>query len=154
MNAPSVQKSGGRWGLTMELVKEPWINNYPKYKEERDKMKETRDCVVVSFSEVWGAPYASAHAHIRRQFKRRNRVGTSDLECRDAINLCPKTKMAKKVWVKKEEQPTLATFCKEHPVGRYWVFVRAHALAVIDGVVYDHSYKPRRKVQYAYRVYV
>lgn len=133
---------------------EPWINNWPKYKEERVRLKETRDCVVVSFSEVWGAPYASAHRHIKTQFKRPNRRGAPDLQCRDALRLCPKTRMAQKTWNERETQPTLAQFCKDHPVGRYWVFVRAHALAVIDGVVYDHSYKPKRKVRYAYRVHV
>lgn len=30
-----------------------WVNNWTKYKAERDAMKEHRDCVVVSFCEIW-----------------------------------------------------------------------------------------------------
>jgi hypothetical protein len=95
----------------------------------------------------------AAHTHIKKMFGRKNRRGTNTEKCRDAIARCPKTKMAKKEWVKGEE-PTLAKFCKDHPVGKYWVFVYGHALAVIDGVVYDHSHKPKRKVKFAFRVHV
>lgn len=130
-----------------------WVDNWGKYREERDRRNEYRDCVVVSFCEVWGAPYDAAHRHIRKMFGRKNRQGTNTANCRDAVARCPKTKMAKKEW-SKGERPTLAQFCKNHPEGRYWVFVRGHALAVIDGIVYDHKHGPRRRVAFAFRVYV
>jgi hypothetical protein len=130
-----------------------WVDNWPKYKAERDAMKETRDCVVVSFCEIWGAPYKAAHAHIKYMFDRKNRRGTDTDKCRDAIARCPKTKMAKREWAK-ADRPTLKQFCELHKQGRYWVFVNKHALAVIDGVVHDHTYGPRRRVKFAYRVYV
>lgn len=134
---------------------EPWINNWPKHKEIKAKLKETRDCTVISFSEVWNAPYEAAHNHMKRQFGRKNRSGPAWVNCEDAIKRCPKTKMDK-LWGYKEEDKiiTLGQFLKQYPTGRYWVFVRGHALAVIDGIVYDHSYKPRRKVKLAYRVHV
>lgn len=130
-----------------------WVNNWPKYKEDRDRMKESRDCTVVSFCEVWGAPYNLAHEHLKRQFGRRNRRGASTALCREAIAKCPKTKMAYKSW-DRPERPTLKQFCENHPDGRYWVFVAGHALAVIDGVIYDHTHSPRRRVKFAFRVYV
>lgn len=130
-----------------------WVNNWTKYKEERTKMKETRDCTVVSFCEVWGAPYAAAHRHMKNQFGRKNRRGAETELCRDAIARCPKTRMAKREWDKKD-RPTLKKFCEMHKEGRYWVFVHGHALAVIDGVVHDHTHGPRRKVKFAFRVYV
>lgn len=129
------------------------VNNWPKYKAERDALKESRDCVVVSFCEIWGAPYRDAHTHIKRMFGRKNRRGTDTDNCRDAIARCPKTKMAKREWAA-EERPTLKKFCEMHPTGKYWVFVSKHALAVIDGVIYDHTHGPRRKVKFAFRVYV
>lgn len=132
-----------------------WVDNWPKYKADRDRMKETRDCTVVSFCEVWGAPYHLAHEHLRKQFGRRNRRGPSWASVEDAVSKCPKTKMDK-LWSIKESDKhlSLGQFCKEHPTGRYWVFVRGHALAVIDGVVIDHCHKPRRIVKLAYKVHV
>ncbi|WKV20470.1 putative peptidase [Pseudomonas phage 16Q] len=130
-----------------------WVDNWPRYKAERDNMKESRDCCVVSFCEIWGAPYNLAHEHIKKQFGRKNRKGTPTVNCRDAIARCPKTKMAKREWEGKD-RPTIKKFCEMHPEGKYWVFVAGHALAIIDGVVYDHTYGPRRKVKFAFRVYV
>jgi hypothetical protein len=136
-------------------VKAPWVYNWPKYADERKRFKETNDCTVISFSEVWGAPYEAARTHLSKQFKRPPRSGPSWKNCDNAIALCPKTKMDK-LWGTKDKEYyiTLGAFCKRYPTGRYWVFTAGHALAVIDGVVYDHSHKPRRKVKLAYRVHV
>jgi hypothetical protein len=41
--------------------------------------------------------------------------------------------------------PTLATFRKLHPTGRFLVNVRGHAVALIDGKVYGH-WAPRSRV--------
>lgn len=132
---------------------ELFVNNWPKYKAERDAMKETRDCVVVSFCEVWGAPYAAAHNHIKKMFGRKNRKGTPTVNCKEALSRCPKTKMSMRSW-EGADRMTLKKFCELHKVGRYWVFVAGHALAVIDGVVHDHKHGPSRKVRFAFRVYV
>lgn len=53
---------------------------------------------------------------------------------------------------KPKQNITLGKFCKEYNKGTYIVLVRGHALAVKDGVVYDHSEKPRRQVRFAYKV--
>lgn len=130
-----------------------WIDNWEQHKEIRAKYRETNDCMVVSFATVWAASYESAHNHMRTQFKRRPRKGVPTKTGRDrAMQLCPKTIMRAGPYTK-EKRISLEKFCIAHPVGRYWVFVRGHALAVIDGVIHDHSHKPRRMVQTAYRVY-
>lgn len=130
-----------------------WIDNWEQHKEVRKTYRESNDCMVVSFATVWEASYASAHEHMRRAFKRKPRKGVPVKTGRDmAISLCPKTIMRAGPYTK-ENRISLERFCKAHPVGRYWVFVRGHALAVIDGVIHDHSHKPRRMVQTAYRVY-
>src|SRR5947207_9776266 len=109
--------------------------------------------MVVSFAEVWQSSYPSAHEHRRRAFKRKSRKGVPyNLGREKAIENCPKTIMRAGPYTE-ENRISLERFCKAHPVGRYWVFVRGHALAVIDGVIHDHSHKPRRMVQTAYRVY-
>ncbi len=50
-----------------------------------------------------------------------------------------------------EKSPTLSRFAATHREGRYVVRVRGHMLAVIDGVVHDHSQQPRRRVLQAWR---
>lgn len=134
---------------------EPFHYSYPKYMAERKRLRETNDCTVISFCEVWGAPYEAARTHLSRMFKRPPRSGPSWKHCDNAIALCPKTKMDK-LWGTKdtEHHMTIGNFLKRYPEGRYWVFVSGHALAIIDGIVHDHSYKPRRRVKLAYRVHV
>lgn len=127
-----------------------WVDNYDKYAAERKIFRETNDCTVVSFAEVWGIPYENAHKHMKQQFGRRNRCGTRARE--RVIEKCPKT-IIKRGPYSRENKIGLAAFAKIHNVGRYWVFVSSHALAVIDGVIHDHSHKPRRQVIGAYRVY-
>lgn len=130
-----------------------WVDNWEQYKEIRKKYRETNDCMVVSFATVWNAPYESAHQHIRTQFQRKPRRGVPyEIGREQAMQRCPKTKMRAGPYTE-NNRISLERFCKAHPEGRYWVFVRGHALAVIDGVIYDHSHKPRRMVQKAYRVY-
>lgn len=47
--------------------------------------------------------------------------------------------------------PTLASFCRSHRIGRFYVEVRHHAVAVIDGIPYGF-YGPRSRVLLALRV--
>lgn len=130
-----------------------WINNWTQHEDIRKEYKETKDCMVVSFAEVWGADYPSAHHHMRTQFKRQHRRGVPYKITREkVIDLCPKTLIRKGPY-SKGNRITIKKFCQSHPEGRYWVFVRGHALAVIDGVVYDHSHRPSRQITCAYRVY-
>ena len=130
-----------------------WVDNWEKHKEVREKYRETNDCMVVSFAEVWGASYESAHRHLAMMFKRKPRRGVPYANGRErVVENCPKTKIRRGPYTQ-NNRISLGNFCKAHPVGRYWVFVSGHALAVIDGVIHDHSHKPRRMVQTAYRVY-
>lgn len=47
-------------------------------------------------------------------------------------------------------RPTVARFAREHPVGRWVVYTRDHAIALVDGVLYGF-YQPRSRVHWAYR---
>lgn len=127
-----------------------YVYNWPKYKEVRDALKETRDCTVVSMAEVFDMEYLKAHKILRERFKRKSRKG---------VNVDKLAELMSEYTIKKgpytwENKISLGQFCKKHPVGRYYVIVRGHALAVIDGVVYDHSDKPRRMVVSAWRVHL
>lgn len=126
------------------------VYNWPKYKEIRDRLKETRDCTVVSLAEVCRLDYLEAHKIMRERFKRQNKRGVSVDKFAEILSEYT-IKKGPYDW---DNKIPLGQFCKKHPVGRYFVVVRGHALAVIDGVIYDHSYKPRRMVVGAWRVHV
>lgn len=114
--------------------------------------KEKNDCAVRSFSVVWDVPYDKAHEHFRQFAKRKHGGGLSNSLFETADQWCPKTKMKKGPY-SDTNRITLKKFCQQHPQGRYWIGVANHCLAVIDGVVHDYKYGPRRFVTCAWRVY-
>lgn len=47
---------------------------------------------------------------------------------------------------------TLRSFCRRFPTGRFFVSVSSHALAVVDGVIVDHTSNDLRRIRNAYRI--
>jgi len=133
----------------MEDIKH--TNPYPKYEKDRLRFKERNDCTVVTFAEVFNTTYDKAHEHLKVNCGRLNRKGLKTIQL-----LAPSLKRTKfKVGpYTKQNAITIGQFVKKHPIGRYYVCVRGHALAIIDGVVCDHSERFRRKIIFAMRVYL
>lgn len=125
--------------------------NYGKYQDEHKRFNEHNDCTVITMAEVCKLEYHEAHKILRERFARKNRRGAFMRRTDFKTAMC-EYKVAEGPYSDKN-RVSLAQFCKKHPVGRFYVLVRGHALAVIDGVVYDHSEKPRRIVTKAWRVY-
>ena len=54
---------------------------------------------------------------------------------------------------KKETGYTVKSFMEQHPTGRYFMIVRGHAVALVDGVLYGNPCEQyngfRRPVRYA-----
>jgi hypothetical protein len=48
-----------------------------------------------------------------------------------------------------DRKMSLKTFCQHNPVGTFYVLVRGHVLAVIDGVITDRT-KAGKRVMYAW----
>jgi hypothetical protein len=125
----------------------PLVEIYSRYDECRKALNETNDCTVTSLAFVMDWSYREAHSHMR-SFAGRAVGGRAPMHMgalalnalSEVKGLCP------------DKGVTLGEFCKAHPVGRYWVNVTGHALAVINGQVHDHSLKPRRRVRYAWRI--
>lgn len=126
------------------------------YSEEnklaRDKLKETRDCTVHAWSTCFDEPYEKACAYLSK-FGRPKRRGMTMENIKNALNACTKAKVRFGPY-SEANRITLENFTKKHPVGRYYICVRGHALCVKDGIVYDHSDKPRRQVTFAARIYL
>lgn len=117
----------------------------------RDSYNEHNDCTVITFALVFNTTYEKAHKHIKYQCGRTNRRGVPIR--RDLAASLKNTDF--RIWsYDKKSSPTLKKFVESYPEGRYYVCVRGHALAVIDGVIHDWKYGPRRKVQWVMRVYL
>lgn len=119
-------------------------------KTTREKYIETNDCTVVSMMNVLNISYSEAHKILRMRWDRKHRKGVymKDLELK-----LTEYKVVKGPY-DRNNRITINQFVKKHPVGRFYVCVSGHALSIIDGVVYDHTDKPRRLINRAWRVYV
>ena len=114
-------------------------------------MKENNDCTVKALAIALNTSYAKAHTHLKRFCGRPDRKG---IVSRDVLPQSFKNTKYRVGPYTRRNKVTLKKFCELHPQGRYYVSVRGHAIAVVDGVVYDHSDRPRRQVTFAIRIYV
>lgn len=124
------------------------VDNWERYRQDRIAANESNDCTVISLATLMGWTYGKAHSFMRffggREDRRPASMYVAAANKSDTLSevngLCP------------DKGVTLGEFCKVHKRGRYWVNVTGHALAVIDGKIHDHSYSPRRRVRYAWRI--
>lgn len=117
------------------------------------KFREHNDCCVLAWANTFDCEYEKAHAWMKR-FGRNNRRGVYAKDVKAALKGCTKAKIKFGPYGSEVQGITLNQFTKRHPVGRYYVLVRGHALCVKDGVVYDYKDGPRRLVVFAARVYL
>lgn len=131
------------------MRKKPRNDIFEAMREESRARNETNDCTVVSLAYALRIPYDATHL-IMRQAGREHRKGACMWS---AAELIEPGRLVEVKGLPFDPQITLNEFCKEHPVGRYWVGVTGHALVVENGRVCDHSDKGRRRVGKAWRVY-
>ena len=132
--------------------------------------KEKNDCVVRAFMAALDLPYDKAHKFVADKFKREFRKGT--YTCKYLSNVIGRQKNGFKMTLmgyhpsrafgdrkklvnpkyKKETGYTVKSFMEQHPVGRYFIIVKGHALALVDGVLYGNYSEQfdgfRRQVHY------
>jgi hypothetical protein len=108
-------------------------------------------CVLAALHFVTGQPMEICNKFFMRH-GRRYRKGMLTKEVEEALSKS-KHYYFKKGTYDRNNKITINQFVKKHPVGKYYLIVRGHALAVIDGVVYDHSVRLTRRVYTAFRVY-
>lgn len=101
---------------------------------------EKNDCVVIAVAEVEGIPYPQAYDRVflgGRDF-RRGAHTKEYVKGKAYTNCMPKSlgpsnnSMWPKFW-----KPTLIEVVRTHRHGKYIVCNRSHAMALIDGVIYD-----------------
>jgi hypothetical protein len=118
---------------------------------------ENNDCFVKAVQAVTGVPYRDAHAFVSRRFARKNGHSTPEVpeRMRD-IATKAETIYGFRVFAKPAatgqrvrrtrfgyrtvaSYRTLQSFTRTHRTGRWLLWSNSHALAVIDGVVYDNG---------------
>ena len=114
---------------------------------------ETNDCFVHAIKHVAGVPYRDAHAYVTKRYGRKPRKATYNvvnitaeiatrMELVYGYRVIPQilpTKYVMRRGYQRRQMPTMAGTIDRMRKGRYIVWSRNHAWAVIDGVVYDNG---------------
>jgi len=142
---------------------------------ERARLRETNDCVVRAIASSFDVSYMKAHRWAESYFDRKYRKGvymTSTkmekchqkfgskikrigVECRDNWGIVPGIKKRDYNGEIFYTATTVNRFIKEHPVGRYFLIVKGHAFAVIDGIVegnYSDATQKRKKLRAVFKI--
>ena len=138
--------------------------------------KEKNDCVVRAFMAALDTSYDSTHAFVKKYLKRVNGRGTyTSINLPEVIGKVKNGKKIKMYGVspshdymigykfkgaklltnpkyKKPTGYTLRSFIENHPIGRYFLIVEGHVVAVVDGKLHGNTgegtYKINRRVHY------
>lgn len=94
---------------------------------------ESNDCTVRSTSLAFNKPYDEVH-RIYHAMGRKPRRGSTIHIMNKVFQSITKDD---RVMTRDIYEPTFAQFAKEHPVGKFIVVKRKHAVALIDGVWHD-----------------
>ena len=150
----------------MKHINEVIKSNGPATKMEKDR----NYCTVTALSATLGISFDKAYDYARDNWSRERGRGVATSIMLRSFPQAVGTDYTKKVLsqeisrVKAEQdykQPdgsiktrdmTLSTFTKKFNKGRYYVLVKGHALAVIDGEIVDHTDKPKRRIRYAWKI--
>jgi len=117
---------------------------------------ETNDCTVCAWAAFKGISYMEAHTELGRKLGRRNRSGVRTMEWKTFLlkeGLKAVDSSALKTYYKSTNttrKMTLSTFVKNNKKGRYILGVRGHAVAVIDGVLVDGTFRVKARVEMAF----
>ena len=94
---------------------------------------EKSNCTVVALSAITGLSYKECR-EIAETAGRKSGKGFRSVALIDFFN----TQIAKRFReVDLEKRLNVKAFCKEYPVGRYYVRKRGHAFSIIHGVVHE-----------------
>ena len=150
----------------MKHINEVIKSNGPATKMEKD----SNYCTVMALAATFGMSYDKAYDYASKEWSRKKGRGVATLTMLGSFPSAVGKEYAKKILsqevirVKAEQdykQPqghtvtrdmTLSTFSKKYPRGKYYILVKGHALAVINGEIVDHTDKPKRRIRYAWKV--
>tara|TARA_R110002051_G_scaffold296103_3_gene362109 strand:- start:710 stop:1270 length:561 start_codon:yes stop_codon:yes gene_type:complete len=168
----TVKNNYGR-DITRKKIKDEFFKDSNIISEAQSKLasQEDNDCVVRAFMMTLGLTYEKAHKFVETKFKRKAGKGTYTKLYLDNIlnrqkngykmrlmgyhptySYGVKLKKLVNPTYKKETGYTVKSFMEQHQVGRYFIIVKGHALALVDGVLYGNSHEQyngfRRTIHY------
>lgn len=117
---------------------------------------DRNNCVPKALVALTGLPYDQ----VNRELCRKVNKGTPGSSSRAFIRLHGFSKLPDSALkntyinggVPVQRKMTVGSFAKAHPSGKYMVYVRAHAIAVIDGTVLDDWNSTSRRVTEAWEI--
>lgn len=130
--------------------------------------RETKDCFVKALQAVTGVPYRDAHRFCEMHMGRKPNHGTHCGLHMEHVSMSGVTIFGYRIFRRDaktgtrirrnwygttvvDAHQTLAQFVASHKQGRYVIWSNNHALAAIDGVVYDNGAAgPRIRITGAY----
>jgi hypothetical protein len=147
------------------------INEVIKANGSTTKLQGDRNyCTVTALSATFSISANEAHEYAAKAWGRKKSRGVATAVMLRSFPMAEGFSYAKDVMgkdvvrIKAEQdykQPdgsiktrsmNLSTFAKKHPRGKFYILVKGHALAIIDGEIVDHTDKPKRRVYYAWKV--
>jgi hypothetical protein len=147
------------------------INEVIKANGSTAKLKgDTNYCTVSALSASFSISADEAYDYATKIWERRRHKGVSTIKMLSTFPQAEGFTYAKEVMGKdvirmKAEQDykqpdgsirtrsmTLSTFAKKFKSGKFYILVKGHALAIINGEVVDHTDKPKRRINYAWKV--
>jgi len=158
--------------ITRKKIRDQFFGDSNVISESQSEIakRETNDCVVRAFMMALDLPYDKAHKFVADKFKRVNGKGVlTRLYMTNVLNrqkngykmtlmgFHPKYAFGRRNKLinpkyKKETGYTVKSFMEQHPIGRYFIIVKGHALALVDGVLYGNFNEQyngfRREVHY------
>ena len=106
---------------------------------------ETDDCTVRALANTVGYEYGEAHAYMK-QHGRKDRRGMRTMDIRRALKALPTENYETKEldsWKKEHSWSnpwmTIKQFIKANSIGTFYICVKGHALAIVDGKVVDSN---------------
>jgi hypothetical protein len=121
--------------------------NWNECKEQISQYREAGCCTVTALANTMDWSFGKAHRYMKK-FGRRDRCGMSLIGISHALRNLGKESSSDCNGM------TINRFVKSHPKGSYYVLVRGHALAVVDGTVQDWTgdTAQRRKIIEYYKM--
>jgi hypothetical protein len=147
------------------------INEVIKSNGPATKMQDDKNyCTVTALAATFGMSYDKAYSFASLEWSRKKGRGVATITMLGSFPQAVGKDYAKKVLSQEVErvkaehdykQPdgsiktrdmNLSTFTKKYPRGKYYILVKGHALAIINGEIVDHTDKPKRRIRYAWKV--
>ena len=165
---------------TLKLSKTTFTNGREEFKGNKLYESETNDCFVVALCHVCDVNYDESHSYVNENFKRKNNKGVTltpvklqtfiqneqkllnkDIELLGYNPIIWSENMGYKIlsnpkYKNKKSGYTVKSFLETFNSGKYLILVNGHALAIVDGKLYDNiQYKNKgwyRDIEVAYKI--